>query len=218
MSMVGGLLVIVSLILFINVFIRLYKHLRKDDNMLAKTTAIRAITAIVLFLIGGIMLEDIYDNVEGEKQDESAEMDDVQEFDVTSESDIEKLIIDILGGTTNTGEKRVEGVVYNEVDTDPYIGLNLHSDENVTAKLTRSGMLRDTLKIMETLRDNGYAGKFYVDWRLPLTDKYGNTEPGKVMSINISAENFSKINFDNFDYLNLPDIADGYFEHPGFKE
>src|SRR5690625_7653686 len=72
-------------------------------------------------------------------------------------------------------------------------------------------MLKDTLKIMETLRDNGYAGKFYVDWRLPLTDKYGNTEPGKVMSINISAENFSKINFDNFDYLNLPDIADGYF-------
>lgn len=218
MSMVGGLLVIVSLILFINVFIRLYKHLRKDDNMLAKTTAIRAITAIVLFLIGGIMLEDIYENVEGEKQDESAEMDDVQEFDVTSENDIKNLIINMLGETTNTGEERVEGVVYNEVDTDPYIGLNLHSDENVTAKLARSGMLRDTLKIMETLRDNGYSGKFYVDWRLPLTDKYGNTEPGKVMSINISAENFSKINFDNFDYLNLPDIADGYFEHPGFSD
>src|SRR5690625_1826133 len=104
MSMVGGLMVIVSLILFINVFIRLYKHLRKDDNMLTKTTAIRAITAIVLFLIGGIMLEDIYDNVEEEKQDESAEMDDVQEFDVTSENDIKNLIINMLGETTNTGE------------------------------------------------------------------------------------------------------------------
>jgi len=217
MNMVGGLLVIISSILFINVFIRLYKHLRKDDNILAKTTAIRAITAIVLFLAGGILIEDVDENVEGEKQDESAEMDDVQEFDVTSESDIEKLIIDILGGTTNTGEKRVEKVVYNEVDTSPYIGLNLHADENITVKLARSGMLKDTLEIMKALNKEGYKGKFYVDWRLPLTDKYGNTEPGKVMSINISAEDFGKINYDGFDYLNLPNIAESYFEHPGFS-
>jgi len=217
MNMVGGLLVIISLILFINVFIRLHKHLRKDDNILAKTTAIRAITAIVLFLAGGILIEDVDENVEGEKQDESAEMDDVQEFDVTSESDIEKLIIDILGGTTNTGEKRVEKVVYNEVDTSPYIGLNLHADENITVKLARSGMLKDTLEIMKALNKEGYKGKFYVDWRLPLTDKYGNTEPGKVMSINISAEDFGKINYDGFDYLNLPNIAESYFEHPGFS-
>src|SRR5690625_206032 len=109
MNTVGGLLVIISLILFINVFIRLYKHLRKDDNMLVKTTLIRAAIAIVLFFVGGILIEDADETAAGEKQDEPSGMDDVQEFDVTSESDIEKLIIDILGGTTNTGEKRIEG-------------------------------------------------------------------------------------------------------------
>src|SRR5690625_2238559 len=105
MNTVGGLLVIISLILFINVFIRLYKHLRKDDNMLAKTTIIRATTAIVLFLAGGILIEDTDETAAGEKQDEPVEMGDVQEFNVTSENDIEKLIIDMFGVTTNTGEK-----------------------------------------------------------------------------------------------------------------
>ena len=160
------------------------------------------------------------DGVEVAEEEIKEEKEAVKEkkVDVTSEKDIEKLIKELLGDTSNTGEKRVEKVVYNEVDTSPYIGLNLHADENITVKLARSGMLKDTLEIMKALNKEGYKGKFYVDWRLPLTDKYGNTEPGKVMSINISAENFSKINFDNFDYLNLPDIADGYFEHPGFKE
>src|SRR5690625_6831806 len=78
--------------------------------MLVKTTIIRATTAIVLFLAGGILIEDTDETAAGEKQDEPVEMGDVQEFNVTSENDIEKLIIDMFGETTNTGEKRVEGV------------------------------------------------------------------------------------------------------------
>lgn len=224
---IGGLAVLMSFAFFVNVFIRLYKHLRKVDGIDVKTTLKRVAIAVGLFIGGGAMLGtaddgaevvtreiDAKEEIKEEKEEDGKE----KKVDVTSEKDIEKLVNELLGNTSNTGEKRVEKVVYNEVDTSPYIGLNLHADENITVKLARSGMLKDTLEIMKALNKEGYKGKFYVDWRLPLTDKYGNTEPGKVMSINISAENFVKINFDSFDYLNLPDIADGYFEHPGFSD
>lgn len=220
METIGGLAVLISLAFFVNVIIRLYKHLRKADGIDGKTTIKRAAIALGLFIVGGALINMADDGAEVAEEEIKEEKEAVKEkkVDVTSEKDIEKLINELLGDTSNTGEKRVEKVVYNEADTSPYIGLNLHADENITVKLARSGMLKDTLEIMKALNEEGYKGKFYADWRLPLTDKYGNTESGKVMSININAENFAKINFDSFDYLNLPDIADGYFEHPGFSD
>ena len=255
METIGGLAVLISLAFFVNVIIRLYKHLRKVDGIDVKTTIKRVVIAVGLFIVGGAMLGTADDGAEvasseinakeeikeekekpepekkeekpkegakdkkakGEKKKEAPKKEE-KKVDVTSEKDIEKLVNGLLGDTSNTGEKRVEKVVYNEVDTSPYIGLNLHADENITVKLARSGMLKDTLEIMKALNKEGYKGKFYVDWRLPLTDKYGNTKPGKVMSINISAEDFGKINFDKVDYLNLPNIAESYYEHPGFSD
>src|SRR5690625_1500029 len=216
---IGGLVVLMSFAFFVNVFIRLYKHLRKVDGIDVKTTLKRVAIAVGLFIVGGALIGAADDGVEVAEEEIKEENGAVKEkkVDVTSEKDIEELVNELLGNTSNTGEKRVEKVVYNEVDTSPYIGLNLHADENITVKLARSGMLKDTLEIMKALNKEGYKGKFYVDWRLPLTDKYGNTEPGKVMSINISAEDFGKINYDGFDYLNLPNIAESYFEHPGFS-
>lgn len=216
---IGGLAVLVSLAFFTNVIIRFYKHLKKDEGVVVKTTLKRTAIALGLFIVGGIMIGTPDDGIEVASSEIDAKVEEEEEkkVDVTSEKDIEKLVNELIGDISNTGEKRVEKVVYNEVDTSPYIGLNLHADENVTVKLARSSMLKDTLEIMKALNKEGYIGKFYVDWRLPLTDKYGDTKPGKVMSIDISAEDFEKINFDKFDYLNLPDIAESYFEHPGFS-
>ena len=217
---IGGLVVLMSFAFFVNVFIRLYKHLRKVDGIDVKTTLKRVAIAVGLFIVGGALIGVADDGVEVAEEEIKEEKEAVKEkkVDVTSEKDIEKLVNELIGDTSNTGEKRVEKVVYNEVDTSPYIGLNLYADENITVKLARSGMLKDTLEIMKALNKEGYKGKFYVDWRLPLTDKYGNTESGKVMSINISAEDFGKINFDKVDYLNLPNIAESYYEHPGFSD
>lgn len=220
MGTIGGLAVLISLAFFVNVIIRLYKHLRKVDEIDVKTTLKRVAIAVGLFIGGGALIGAADDGVEVAEEEIKEDKEAVKEkkVDVTSEKDIEKLVNELLGDTSNTGEKRVEKVVYNEVDTSPYIGLNLHADENITVKLARSGMLKDTLEIMKALNKEGYKGKFYIDWRLPLTDKYGDTKPGKVMSINISAEDFEKINFDKVDYLNLPNIAESYFEHPGFSD
>src|SRR5690625_5086845 len=219
MGTIGGLAVLISLVFFVNVIIRLYKHLRKVDGIDVKTTLKRVAIAVGLFIVGGALIGAADDGVEVAEEEIKEEKEAVKEkkVDVTSEKDVEKLVNELLGDTSNAGEKRVERVVYNEVDTSPYKCLNLHADANSTVKLARYGMLKDKLEIMKALNKEGYKGKFYVDWRLPLTDKYGDTAPGKVMSIDISAEDFEKINFEKVDYLNLPEIADGYFEHPGFS-
>lgn len=234
MGTLGALLVIIAFILFINVLIRVIKIIRKkNEGVSRKDTAIRAGVAFILFTVG-MAVTPVDDNIEAENndkekektseevvvedKDEEKEAVDEDTYDITSESDLERLVIDILGDTTNTDEKRVEDVVYNEFDDDPYIGLKLNANENVTTKLSKSGILKDTLDVMKSLNDEGYEGKFYVDWRLPLTDKYGETKLGKVLSIRITAEDFAKINFESVDYNRLPDIAESYFEHPDFSK
>src|SRR5699024_1173979 len=148
--------------------------------------------------------EDSSDEKEVKKKKEEVKKEDKKKNDITDEEYLKQLVNDTIGGKANTKEKRVEDVTYNEIDAHPYIGLNLHADENLTLKLTRAGMLKHSTEIMEALHKEGYEGKFYVEDRLPLTDNSGNVKPVKVMSIDLTAEDFTKINFDNFNYNNLP--------------
>lgn len=226
METIGSILIIIALILLVGLIANVYFAIKKKKVYLGKKhSAIAVFIAFVLMFSGAAMLPEVDKSAEeaNKKREEvaanaKAEEDAKNTYDITSESDIERLVNDLLGDTTNTDEKRVERVIYNELDDSPYIGLNLHANENVTNKLTRGGILKNSFEIMKALHEQGYAGKFYVDWRLPLTDSYGNTEAGKVLSIDITAEDFAKINYDDFLYENLPNIAESYFEHPGFSE
>lgn len=224
MEILGVALLITAVVVFIIVLIRAFKTFKAKEKKLDRNTLMLAGVASIFFIVAVVVMpETEYEKESNKKREEAAanakaEEDAKNTYDITSESDIERLVNDLLGDTTNTDEKRVERVIYNELDDDHYIGLNLHANENVTNKLTRGGILKNSFEIMEALHEQGYAGKFYVDWRLPLTDSYGNTEAGKVLSIDITAEDFAKINYDDFLYENLPKIAESYFEHPGFSE
>lgn len=224
MEILGGALIFAAAVVFIIVLIRAIKAFKAKDKKLDRNTLMLAGVAAVFFIVVVVVMpETDYEKETNKKRAEDRAQAQAEEvakntYDITSESDIERLINDLLGDTTNTDEKRVERVIYNELDDGSYIGLNLHANENVTNKLTRGGILKNSFEIMEALHEQGYAGKFYVDWRLPLTDSYGNTEAGKVLSIDITAEDFAKIDYDDFLYENLPKIAESYFEHPGFSE
>src|SRR5690625_3088162 len=64
METIGGLAVLISLAFFVNVIIRLYKHLRKADGIDGKTTIKRAAIALGLFIVGGAMLGTTDDGIE----------------------------------------------------------------------------------------------------------------------------------------------------------
>src|SRR5690625_3640423 len=116
METIGGLAVLISLAFFVNVIIRLYKHLRKVDGIDVKTTLKRVAIAVGLFIVGGALIGVADDGVEVAEEEMKEEKEAVKEkkVDVTSEKDIEKVVNELLGDTSNAGEKRIEKGVYSE--------------------------------------------------------------------------------------------------------
>jgi len=132
----------------------------------------------------------------------------------TQERTIEQAIIELLGEASNEDLPRVRNI-------DAYDGVILveySADENLTSNLTRFGIWMDTIEIVQKLSDNEDINSVTVNAYLNLVDAYGNTAPGKVMTVNITKETWSKINWDNFLTDNLPVVADIYWVHPAIND
>ena len=89
--------------------------------------------------------------------------------------------------------------------------------DNFTKKMIKEGMWLGATQTLTDLKSVTGIQNIVFDITFPMQDKYGNEFQDVVMKISISAETRSKINYDNFLYTNLPDIADAYWEHPAFS-
>lgn len=87
-----------------------------------------------------------------------------------------------------------------------------------TPGLMRNKTLTSTTKLLKELKNVAELKSVDVNVISTLTDQYGNKSDDKVMSISVSRAVIDKINFDNFNYKNLPDIADDYWEHPAMTK
>ena len=52
-----------------------------------------------------------------------------------------------------------------------------------------------------------------VNVTYPLQDKYGNTSEDIVIKATFNSDTIKKINFDNFDYNDIPSVADEWWNH-----
>lgn len=213
MKVLGVISGITAFILFIVVIFRAIKLVKNKEKVTDKQTLKLAGIGIICFFVS-IAVTPSSENSEKKVEETSGAI----TYDVTSKDEVEQLVIDLLGDSSNTGDKRVESVNIHEFEDETLIGLTLNSNENLTANMAKKGMLQDTAKIMEELRKHGYSGDFSVIWKLPLTDTHGNTSPGKVLSIDVAKDDFDRINYDNFDYNKLPNLSSNYFEHPSFNK
>ncbi|MEB8652480.1 hypothetical protein P4G96_27535 [Bacillus cereus] len=75
----------------------------------------------------------------------------------------------------------------------------------------------NTTSILKKLTKEKEIQKIIFVWKAELTDAYGNKKTDPVMKMNIDRENLDKINFDNFDYKNIPNVVKDYWEHPAFN-
>src|SRR5699024_4257306 len=110
-------------------------------------------------------------------------------------------------------EKRIDEVYVRE----GYIGIKAIAAENLTTKLARSGMLVEATDVLNRLKDANYIGEVSIMFSAEATNKHGEEFTLKVMSVDITAETLERINFDNFNRDDLPDVADNYFEHHSIK-
>lgn len=92
----------------------------------------------------------------------------------------------------------------------------LQGKDNISLEYIRNGMLvtaKDILKIIQPL--DGY-NQVTIGYYFPITDKFGSTSNELVLGILFKKETLDKINFTNFLWENLPDIADSYSEDTNF--
>ncbi|MCM3713375.1 hypothetical protein M3202_04695 [Alkalihalobacillus oceani] len=131
-------------------------------------------------------------------------------------------VIHATVGDEADGEPRVIDVSLNDhmgvdIEDAKLIIANINAKSNLTNNMVRTGILMEAAELMQALFVDDNIHDVTVNWHLPLTDAYGNTEPGMVFRVSLERETYEKINWDGFDHNNFETVADMYFEHPGFS-
>ena len=120
-------------------------------------------------------------------------------------------------GKTSNFEKRK-----NIVDTsfDEETGLLttiVLGNDNLSTKFIVGGMHKAITGVAQDMKAVAEVKELMIFVQFPLVDSYGNEKDGDVMRVNLTRSTLDKINFGNFDYNKVPDIADSYFLHTALQ-
>jgi hypothetical protein len=133
---------------------------------------------------------------------------------------IEDEIKDKLGGSNRDSVERVASVVYVDGVNVPVIKWAIN--ENITEGLTKKGAKRDVTEMLEVLQELQKDGmplkgaKF--EGTYSLVDQLGNESEDRVVLARFSGSIIKQINFDNFIFTKVYDIADSVSIHPAFED
>lgn len=140
--------------------------------------------------------------------------------EMTFEEKIVSAIVKAVNKTTNTNKDRIIDVQVND-----NLGTELENDKIVLARLNasdnfsiRKGTLLNSKKVFQELFEVPEVTEVTLFWYFTLVDKYGNEKDDVILKVSVTCDTASKINWDNFDFNNLPDIAEQYWEHPALKK
>ena len=136
---------------------------------------------------------------ENEPKDESKE--------VKTPEDIVKKVI---------GKDRI--VEINKNDQNGHLLVRFKGSENLTNKTTVKGFLMDIRDLLKNLKSDSSVQTFAFNVTYPLVDNYGNESEDIVIKAEFSRETVDKINFDNFDFNKIPEVADEYWSHPAVQQ
>lgn len=110
----------------------------------------------------------------------------------------------------------IKKVIYNE-DLG-YVNVMVYGKENLTNNLTKKGMWMSTTNALKKIKSDKRIKSIDFNIYYPLQDVYGNSSDNIVMKISFSRETIDKINFKNFLFDDIPNVADKYWEHPAFNQ
>ncbi|MHC4122479.1 MAG: hypothetical protein ACYSSI_02810 [Planctomycetota bacterium] len=117
-------------------------------------------------------------------------------------------------GKSNRGKVKlykVEGIGNN-------IKVNFSIDDNLSNGWIKDGAKTDIIKILKAVQSSGYDyNEVTIFGTFALTDKFGNSEESVVVKASYIHSTINKINWPNFLYDNVYDIADYVWLHPAFR-
>lgn len=133
-----------------------------------------------------------------------------------------------LSDTSISAKERVTSIVHNVVgekvsdkDTVKSIKNNdgiLKLEINTKAhEGSKQALLKDSAKIFADLSKMKDVSSATISWLAPLTDQNGKKSMGEVLAIMIDGETFKKVDWDNYESLDLEKLASGYKQHDALK-
>lgn len=140
----------------------------------------------------------------------------VEESDVPeAPATLEQAVNDAIeaANAEKTDVRIYDGESVGEDVDGSFVDIYLVGKDNFSASMIRGGMLiqaNDILSALQSRDDIGYISLF---WSFPLVDIYGNSSMETVMKVTFYKETLDKINFEKFDYNNIPEICDAYYQH-----
>lgn len=84
--------------------------------------------------------------------------------------------------------------------------------KDLSSKMTVKGMYMDISNVLKGIQKDINVN-VDINVTYPLQDSYGNISEDIVIKATFNNETIKKINFDNFDYNNIPSIADEWWNH-----
>lgn len=135
---------------------------------------------------------------------------------------VKGVIVDKFGSKTTTGKPTIVKIESNDdlgegvKKGQKILFLTLNSDDPGLTN-PKEDLWLHTKDAMRLLFKNPKVEEVNLDWQAPLVDTYGKTTDDVVMQVKFTRKEASQINWDNFDFKNVPVIAKSsgyYWEHP----
>ena len=161
--------------------------------------------------------EEVVEETEPEEvEEESEEIEEVveeepEEPEVTYDNVFEEKANEVFGG-------RLQDVFVDEAGetTEHYVGITSKLGAGWNEKTMRDSFYNDVVTMVSDLQNEEFD-RLVFDATADMQDEYGNVKEMKVLTVNLTKETVDKINFENFQSSNLPNVADAVFVHPAFQ-
>lgn len=88
----------------------------------------------------------------------------------------------------------------------------------IDVKSTKEAMLFDATDVFPIIFSDKSIDSAMVTFQLTFVDTYGNESEDDAIRIKLTRETNDKINWENFNIDNFPDVADSFYVHPGMNK
>lgn len=156
--------------------------------------------------------EEKDDEEENEAEDTEEEAEDEENEEPQEEQGLNEKIEAVANDVFDEG-----AVETNYFEPTDHIDVKFQMDDGLTTSMTKRFFLIDVTEFIEQIQNEDF-GSIYFGGYFDMVDKYGDVENYEIANVEMNKETIDKINFENFYFKNLPDIADKVNFHPALLD
>ena len=157
-------------------------------------------------------IEEVVEKEEPETEEVEEEEPEEVEAEDTYDNVFEEKANEVFG-------ENLQDVFVDEAGeaTEHYVGITSKLSGGWNEKTMRNSFYNNVVAVVSDLQNEEFD-RLVFDATADMQDEYGNVKEMKVLTVNLTKETVDKINFENFQSSNLPNVADAIFVHPAFQD